>query len=114
MRSIISKEEAKRIIDTIPSIHVKTYNNRATSELVDIYKIFIRSYNCVDLIKLTMSINAKKQMMTSQKHKFGVVDERYMKRAEDLLFGELAAALEIPKKNMPDYIANRVCKEWRE
>lgn len=31
-----------------------------------------------------------------------------MKRAEDLLFRELAAALGIPREEVPDYIARRV------
>ena len=34
-----------------------------------------------------------------------------MKRAEELLFGELAAALDIPKDRVPEYIADRVSEK---
>ncbi len=38
-----------------------------------------------------MSIYAKKQDLEAHKRKVGALDQRFMKRAEDLLFGELAA-----------------------
>ena len=37
-----------------------------------------------------------------------MVDERYLKQAEQLLFGELAAALEIPYEAVQPYIADRI------
>ena len=58
-----------------------------------------------------MSLRAKKQGLEQQKRKFGAVDERFMKRAEELLFGELAAALDIPKDRVPEYIADRVSEK---
>ena len=36
--------------------------------------------------------------------KLGVVDQRYMKRAEDLLYGELAVALGIERDEVLPYI----------
>ena len=36
------------------------------------------------------------------------MDERYKKQAERLLYGELAAALEIPFDEVESYIARRV------
>ena len=61
-----------------------------------------------ELVELTMSIHAKKQQAEEQKRKFGVLDERYMKRAEDMLFGELAVALNIERSAVPGYIAERL------
>ena len=55
-----------------------------------------------------MSIHAKKESMQRQKRRFGSVDERFLKQGEDLLFGELAAALDIPREEVPGYIAARV------
>lgn len=108
MRPIISKEEAERLIDLIPTIQAEAYHNRAMRELTEHYEAALRTYDCEDLIEMTMSIYAKKQDMESQKRKFGALDERFMKRAEDLLFGELAAALGIPRDAVPGYITSRV------
>lgn len=55
-----------------------------------------------------MSIYAKKQELKGQKRKFGVVDERYLRQAEELLFGELAVALGIDKEEVPEYIDSRL------
>ena len=46
-----------------------------------------------------MSIYRKRDEVHSRKKKLGSVDLRFMKRAEDLLFGELAAALDIPLRH---------------
>lgn len=55
-----------------------------------------------------MSIYNKKQFLEQQKKKFGKVDERFMKIAEEMLYGELSVALDIPKEKVQEYIALRV------
>lgn len=108
MRPIISKAEAEKLIDMIPTIHAEVFHSSVLRELTEHYETSIKSYDCAELIELTMSIYAKKQYLEQQKRKFGAIDERFMKRAEGLLFGELAAALGISKVSVPDYIAGRV------
>lgn len=110
IRPIISREEAKRLIGLIPGMKVHVYHCRASRELSEHYEALLKTHSCEDLITLTMSIYQKKQDLLSQKRKFGAVDERFLKRAEDLLFGELAAALEIPKSRVQSYIASEVEK----
>lgn len=114
MRPIISKVEADRLIDMIPAIQVEAYHNRALNQLAEHYKQSLNTHKCSDLIELSMSIYAKKQYAEQQKRKFGAIDEKFLKRAEDLLFGELAAALCIPKENVPEYIEQRVRLKMEE
>ena len=108
MRPIISKGEAERLIDMVPTIQAEAYHSKVVRELVDHYEETLNTHDCAELIELTMSIYAKKEYVEQQNRKLGAVDERYMKQAEELLFGELAAALGIPKESVPDYIAERV------
>ncbi len=108
IRPIISRQEAERVIARIPQIHAQAYYSKASRELAEHYEAILKSHDCDSLVELTMSIYAKKQLLADKKRKFGTVDERFLKRAEDLLFGELAAALEIPKHQVQDYIAARV------
>lgn len=108
IRPIISKDEAKRLIGLIPGIRAEAYHSRVSRELTEHYDALLKSHDCEDLIELTMSIYAKKQDLLSQKRKFGTVDERFLKRAEELLFGELAAALDIPREQVQDYSASKV------
>jgi CarD family transcriptional regulator len=108
MRPIITKTEAERLIDMIPSIRVEAYHNRAIKQLAEHYMESLKTHDCTDLIELCMSIYKKKQFVEQQKRKLGTVDEKFMRRAEELLFCELAAALNIDKDKVSDYIASRV------
>lgn len=114
MRPIISRDEAERIIRLISTTRAKAYHNRILSQLSEHYDALLKTHDCSDLVKLTVSLHAKKQDVERQKRKLGAMDERFMKRAEELLFGELAAALEIPKDKVPQYITDRVNKEWSD
>lgn len=103
-RPIISREEAERVIGAIPTVKPEAYHNRNLNQLREHYRSCMETYDCVDLIKLTMSLYVKKKEAEAQKRKFGAVDERFMKEAEELLFGELAAALDIRREDVRGYI----------
>jgi len=108
MRSIISAEEADRLIDMIPTLQAEAYYNDRIQGLAQHYEAVINAHNCADLIELVMSIYAKKQIFEQQRRKLGQIDEKFMKRAEALLFGELAMALGMPIDEVQKYIAARV------
>lgn len=108
MRPVLTREEALALIDRIPDIHTQAYHNSVMRELEEHYNSYLKSHDCGDLIELAMSIYAKKQELTSQNRKFGAVDERFMKRAEELLDGELAVALGIEKSAVGAFISARV------
>lgn len=108
MRPIITGDEARSLIDGIPHVDAKPYYNNALRQLQEYYEQKLSSHSCADLIELTISLHQKKKEVLSQKRKFGAIDERYMKRAEDLLFGELSVALEIPKSEVRAYISSRL------
>ena len=87
MRPMITAEQAQELVDSIPEIDAEPYYNTALRQLQDHYE---------------------QKISLEQKKKFGAIDERYLKRAEDLLFDELAAALEIPRDHVRQYIENRL------
>ena len=107
-RPVISRDEALRLIDTIPQIHAESYNNSNLQQLENHYRTELESHDCLDLLKLTMSTYRKKQEREEAKLKFGAVDRRYMERAENLLFGELAVALDIDRGNVQHFIEDRL------
>ena len=108
MRAVISKDEANALIDQIPTMQTEAYHNSVLRELEEHYNVYLKSHDCADLLELGRSIYIKRQELLSQHRKFGAVDERFMKRAEDLLYGELAVALGIDKNQVESYIAERV------
>lgn len=108
MRSVISAEEAEALIDLIPSIQAEACHAPTLQALAQHYQSAVRSSDCKDLIELMMSIYTKRQQAESQKRRLGMVDERYMKQAERLLYGELSVALGISFDDVQPYIARRV------
>ena len=57
---------------------------------------------------MAIRIYAKKQAAHKLKKKLGFMDEKNIKRAEDLLFGELAVALEMPLEDVPKVIFSSI------
>jgi len=110
MRPVISREEAEALIDSIPARRGCVIQEKDTRQLSEHYNAIIKSCNCDGLVDLTMSIYAKKQQVLQQKRKFGTVDERFLKLAESLLFGEMAVALDMPAEEVQGYIEARVGK----
>jgi len=108
MRPVITRDEAHALIDQIPAMQTEAYHSSVTRELEEHYSVYLKSHDCGDLLELGRSIYIKKQELLGQRRKFGAVDERFMKRAEDLLYGELAVALDIEKSEVEAYIAERV------
>lgn len=105
-RPIISKEQALALIRSIPDIPAEPYYNRNINQLREYYRVWLESHSCEELVAMTKSLYLKRREAEAQKKKFGAVDERFMKEAESLLFGELAAALEIERDSVQNYIAN--------
>lgn len=108
MRPVISREEALRLIDQMPSMEVEPWQSGALREMNERYQAIVATHECADLIELVMSIYAKKKNAEQEKRKFGAADERFMKEGEALLHGELAVALDIPVNQVPNYIADRL------
>ena len=108
MRPIISRQEAEDLISEIPTLHPAACRASTTQALTQQYQASLRQHNCRSLVELAMSIHAKRRQAESQNRRLGMVDERYLKQAEQLLFGELAAALEIPYEAVQPYIADRI------
>ena len=108
IRPVISREEAEALIDRIPSVRAEACHAPTMQALAQHYQSAVRSHDCRQLLELTMSIYLKQRQAEAQKRRLGMVDERYMKQAERLLYGELAAALDIPYEEVQPYIARRV------
>lgn len=89
MRKIISANEANQFIKSIPEIRRDAL---ADTENTD-YKAELETHNCRELAFIAFKVRNKKQEARRQNRKLGFSDEKYLKIAEDLLFGELAVAL---------------------
>lgn len=108
MRPVISENEAKDLIDSIPEIHTEIYKNSSMQQLTKHYQSILDTHGCRELLELTKSIYMKKIDAMKHNRHLGQIDKKFMKRAEDLLFGEFAAALNISREEVQSYIRTRL------
>lgn len=108
LRPALTREQALALIDTIPTIDAQAFHTRSLQELADHYQQALGTHDCADLVELILSIWAKKQDVEENRRRLGQLDLRYMKQAEELLYGELACALEIPDEQVQSFIADRL------
>lgn len=107
MRPVINSSEAQQLISRIPLIDEGVCNDSSLRGLEGYYKELLQSHDCYDLLKLIKTVKTKNKLAIEQKRKPGQIDERYIRIAEDLLDGELAVALGIPKESVKSYIEER-------
>lgn len=108
MRSILTAAEADALIDAIPTVQASAVSGTTLQAVAAQYQTALRSNDCYELLRLMKSIYQKQHPASDGKQRGGNMEERFRKQGESLLYGELAAALEIPIGEVPAYIARRL------
>ena len=106
IRKVISKEEALKFIKSIPEVDAKDIPNEKMREQE--YKTSILSCNNEKIVSIIKSIYARRQERMEQGKKITTTDDKYFKRAEDVLFSELSFVLNIPKDKMEQFISDTI------
>ena len=104
MRPAMTKEEAQNLIRQIPEIDGDVCTERNPANLRIHYEASLQSHECRELIRMIKGKRHKTRETEKKGRKMGQVDQRYRKKAEGLLHGELAIALGIPREEVEDYI----------
>ena len=74
------------------------------------YKEAVRSGDCRELVRIIKTIYLHKKERLDEGKKVAAVDERYFHQAEELLYEELAYALDMEVDQIGDYIASKIRK----
>lgn len=93
IRDVISKDKALNLIDNINDIEVTPFNCTNIRLIIEHYQEMIKNYECEDLIKLIKEIYHKKFILAEKGRHLGTVDEKYLYKAEQILYGELSVAI---------------------
>ena len=105
-RDPISKEEALKLIDELP--YLDDVKIEIEKQRENIYKDAIKDDDCRELFRLIRTTYRRRADRIAHGRKSTAVDERYMKAAEDVLYGELSYSLEIDRKQVAEYISQRL------
>ncbi len=106
MRPVISKQEACELIDNMKEIEQIEVADDKHRELA--YKEAVKSCDCKELIRIINTARKRKEERLAQGKKMSACDERYLKQAQDNLYGEFAISLKMEKGEVEDFITHRM------
>lgn len=104
MRPVMSREDAEAFIDSIPGIAPAVCNDNRFNHVDAFYKELFKQHTCEALVSIVKGLHGR---MVERKTKSSRA-EATMKRAKDILHGELAIALEMDISEVEGYIASRI------
>lgn len=113
LRAVMSKEDAEALIQQIPSIEIEVFEQRNPRMIDEHYQALLRSHDCADLVRIIKTLRTKRRTIAKSGKRLGQVEERYLKRAERMLYDELSIALDMPMEDVPEYLKT-VLKADRE
>lgn len=108
MRHLITKEEVRRLLLSIPKLEAASTENQNQKQLTDYYKKTINEYTCDGLLQLLCNLQAKQRLLSSQKKQLGQMEQRFKKEAEDLLHQEFAAVLNVSQEEVIAYFTEKI------
>ncbi len=111
IRKVISKKEAKKLLDEVDSLKCESFTTHSIQQLSQHYQSIIDKHTCKDLLILTKSIMEKENDAIKHNKKLGQIDKRFMKKAEDLLYGEFAAALGIDIEEVENKVKTKLLEQ---
>ena len=107
MRPILPEQEARALVESLPTLTPEETLPGNVRLLKDYYQAIVTGYDCAAMARLLHTLDNRRRKAAKQGKKPSQMDERYAKRAEDQLFGELGAALGLPRESVRGYIRQR-------
>ena len=104
MRPVMSREEAEALIDAMPGIEPAICNDNRFNHVDAFYKDLFRLHSCEALVAIVKGLRSR---MAERKTRSSRA-EATMRRAKDILHGELSVALGINIQDVEGYIQERV------
>jgi len=106
VRRALTRKEAKDMLASIPLIEAAVIDDEKKSK--DIYTVLLKTNNSRDWISMIKAIRLKHAQRESQGRTLSNIDERYLKKVSELLFGELAVSLDISVEQAQARVSERL------
>lgn len=104
MRPVMDRSQAEALIDAMPGIAPAICNDNRFNHVDAFYKDLFRTHSCEALVSIVKGLNSR---ISERKTKSSRA-EATMKRAKDMLHGELSVALEMDISEVEPYILSRI------
>ena len=104
MRHVMSRDEAEALIDSIPGIEPAICNDSRFNHVDAYYKELFKRHTCETLVSIVKGLRSRLADKKSRSSRA----EATMRRAKDILHGELAVALDMDVDEVEGYIVSRL------
>lgn len=102
IRPVMTAQQAHALIEQLPEVRPVTFESLNDQKVRS--TAILKSGDSYQLASLTKALYLEQQRRSRQGKRAAVNDATVLKKAENLLFGELATALELPLQEVPHYI----------
>ena len=106
MRKVLSSEEARKLIQAIPTLPLLDIVSDKLSEQT--YRECMKANSCEEWVRIIKTIYLRKQKRIQAGRKVTAVDAKYFHLAEENLYGELAVSLGMNREDVEAYITGEI------
>lgn len=107
MRPVMSREAAEAFIESIPHIQPAVCTDNRFNHVDAFYKELFKQHTCEALVSIVKGLRSRMSQRKTKSSRAEII----MKRARDMLHGELATALGIEVEEVEKYISSRLDEE---
>lgn len=106
MRKLLTLEEVNRLISIMPDTTVEWIEDDQRRK--EAFTAVVKSGDHRDLVKMIKTLYFKREEKLSEGKKFHAADEKIMKDAEDMLYGEFSSVLQIRREEVIPFIMGKL------
>lgn len=106
LRRLLTRKEAEALIGQIPRLEPLSIQDDKSRE--EKYRQALRTNDCHEWIRVIKTVYLRNETRKSEGKKTNQVDEKYFQLAENLLYGELAVPLGLPREQVRDNIIEQI------
>ena len=108
MREVISSDKARAYLEEVQTIEGDSFNCKQQTRLADHYKEMMDTYDIHVLLSLIKGLYVKQYHAVKKNKKLCQIDQRYLKSAEDIAYGEFAVALQSTPEQIRKLVKDKV------
>lgn len=109
MRYILTRDEAERCMEGAELAEPLEIRDERKRE--EIYREVLRGCDCDDCVRLLKTLYGRQNVRLENGKKVAALDERYMKMAEESLFGELAVSLGEEREEVREKVYTKISEK---
>ena len=106
MRRILTKEEARELVESIPQIGYLGIEDEKQREAC--YRQAVNDCDCRQWVMVLKTLRKRNRERTARGKKETAMDKKYFRIAQDNLYTELAVSLKIGPDEVKEYIAGKI------